>query len=75
MMRCTIWCHLYNFKNMKNTHEGVLISVKLQADDRTTHHKWVECIPLFSTGNILPCDQINFSALFSGSAVNFRYFS
>ena len=30
-MRCAIWYHLYNFKNVKNTHGGVLISVKLQA--------------------------------------------
>ena len=22
-MRCAIWYHLYNFKNMKNTHGGV----------------------------------------------------
>ena len=27
MMRCTIWHHLYNLKNVKNTHGGVLISV------------------------------------------------
>ena len=30
-MRCTIWYHLYNFKKVKNTHEGVLFLVKLQA--------------------------------------------
>ena len=29
MMRCAIWCRLYNFKNVKNTHGGVLILVKL----------------------------------------------
>ena len=23
-MRCAIWYHLYNVKNLKNTHEGVL---------------------------------------------------
>ena len=27
MMRCTIWYHLYNLKNAKNTHGGVLILV------------------------------------------------
>ena len=32
MMRCTIWYHLYNLKNVKNTHRGVLILVKLQAN-------------------------------------------
>ena len=26
-----IWYHLYNLKNLKNTHGGVLILVKLQA--------------------------------------------
>ena len=28
---CTIWYHLYNLKNVENTHGGVLILVKLQA--------------------------------------------
>ena len=28
---CEIWCHLYNLKNMKNTHEWVLHLIKLQA--------------------------------------------
>ena len=28
---CVIWCHLYNFKNVKNTHRRVLLLVKLQA--------------------------------------------
>ena len=31
-MRCAIWYHLYNLRNVKNTHGGVLISVKLQAE-------------------------------------------
>ena len=30
-MRCTIWHHLHNLKNVKNTQEGVLLLVKLQA--------------------------------------------
>ena len=30
VVRCATWYHLYNLKNMKNTHEGVLILVKLQ---------------------------------------------
>ena len=29
--RCSIWYHLYNFKNVKNTHERVLLLVKFQA--------------------------------------------
>ena len=28
---CTIWYHLYNLKNVKNTHEGVILLIKLQA--------------------------------------------
>ena len=32
VMRCAIWYHLYYLKNVKNTHGGVLISVKLQAE-------------------------------------------
>ena len=32
VMHCAIWYHLYNFKNVKNTHGGVLILVKLQAE-------------------------------------------
>ena len=31
MMFCAIWYHLYNLKNVKNTHEGVSLLVKLQA--------------------------------------------
>ena len=31
VMRCAIWYHLYNLKNVKNTHGGVLLLVKSQA--------------------------------------------
>ena len=31
VMLCTIWSHFYILKNVKNTHGGVLLSVKLQA--------------------------------------------
>ena len=30
-MFCAIWYHLHNFKNLKYTHGGVLLLVKLQA--------------------------------------------
>ena len=30
VMFCAIWYHLYNLKNMKNTHGGVLLIVSLQ---------------------------------------------
>ena len=29
-MGCAIWYHLYNFKNVKSTRGGALLSVKLQ---------------------------------------------
>ena len=32
VMRCAIWYHLDNWKNVKNTPRGVLILVKLQAE-------------------------------------------
>ena len=31
VMFCAIWYHLYNLKNVKNTHGGVLLLIKLQA--------------------------------------------
>ena len=31
-VRCAIWCHLYNLKNVKHIHGGMLILVKLQAE-------------------------------------------
>ena len=31
VMRCAIWYHLYNLKNVKNNHGRVLLLVKLQA--------------------------------------------
>ena len=34
-MRFAIWHHLYNLKNVKNTHGGVLLLVKLQAESST----------------------------------------
>ena len=42
-MRCAIWYHLQNLKNVKNTHGRVLILVKVQAyqiGQRTTY-KWI----------------------------------
>ena len=31
LIRCAIWYHLYNLENVKSTHGGVLILIKLQA--------------------------------------------
>ena len=46
VMRWAIWYHLHNLKNVKSTHGGVLILVKLQATLlkltlRITYLKWV----------------------------------
>ena len=30
-MLCAIWCHFYNLKNVKKTHGGMSLLVKLQA--------------------------------------------
>ena len=32
---CATWYHLYNLKNVKNTHGGMLLLVKLQAKPAT----------------------------------------
>ena len=32
VIRCGIWYHLYNLKNVKNTDGGLLILIKLQAE-------------------------------------------
>ena len=38
VMRCGIWYHFYNLQNVKNTHGGVLILVKLQGLKLTLPH-------------------------------------
>ena len=42
-MRCAIWYHLYNLKNVKNIHGGVLLLVKAEACNFTKSnvHPWV----------------------------------
>ena len=35
-MRCAIWYHLYHLRNMKNTHGGVLLLIKLTTLLRVT---------------------------------------
>ena len=34
VVRCAIWYHVYNLKNVKNTYGGVLILVKLPYFDQ-----------------------------------------
>ena len=43
VMRCAIWYHLCNLKNVKNTHGGVLLLVKLQALKVTLLHGCFSC--------------------------------
>ena len=38
-MLSSIWCHLHNVKNMKNTHTGVLLLAKLRAE-ACNRSKW-----------------------------------
>ena len=52
-MLCTLWCYLYNLKNVENTHGGVLLLVKLQAK---------ACI--FTKSNTPPCVFFTFFKLF-----------
>ena len=37
VMRCAIWYHLYNFKNVKNTHGGVSLLVKVAGFTTTSN--------------------------------------
>ena len=39
VLHCAIWYHLYNLTNLKNTHGGMLLLVKLQAKSL---HKWYQ---------------------------------
>ena len=50
MLRCAIWYHLYKLKNVKNTHGGVLLLVKLQAISfaqfqKREKHLWMSNTP------------------------------
>ena len=63
-MRCLIWYHLCNLKNMKNTHGGVLILVKLQASARYQYINLVtiqykNCLSIFKR-NFFWYDFCNF---------------
>ena len=43
-MFCTIWYCLYNFKNMKNTHGGSLLLVKLQVFSFLSFSESLKCL-------------------------------
>ena len=55
VMRCAIWYHLYNLKNVKTTHGGVLILVKLQAE--TIILKFIVATAQIIKSNNLPCSK------------------
>ena len=59
----TIWYHLYNLKNVKNTHGALLLLVKLQAKacnfTKSNSPPWV----IFMGGSIKPLAEISFSTL------------
>ena len=52
-MYCAIWYYFYNLKEVKNTHRGVLLLVKLQA---SVHN--------FAKNNNLPCAFSTFFKLY-----------
>ena len=49
-MLCAIWYHLYNLKNEKNTHGGVLLLLKLQVS--ALHHEFCSRFLNFTIGTI-----------------------
>ena len=59
VMFCAIWYHLYSLKNVKNTHGGVLLLVKLQGFScRIKVTLFHGCFPRFlnCTNNIKSCN-------------------
>ena len=54
-MLCAIWYHLNDLKNVKNTHEGVLLSVKLQP---VKHATLLKVTPLHGVFHVFYIVQI-----------------
>ena len=52
-MRCTIWYHLHNLKNVKNIHGEVLILVKLQASAS------FQCLYCYLWTYFAPCSSVS----------------
>ena len=50
-MFCGIWYHLYILKNVKNSHGGVLLSVKLQAFTKSCNASRLMCEDVNATDN------------------------
>ena len=53
-MRCAIWYHLFNLKNVKNTHEGVLLLTKV-----APLHGWFLRLPLALFTIIFVCINVH----------------
>ena len=51
VMLCAIWHHLYNLKNVENTHSGVLLSVKLQMVANRPKHLILETFSALSSSH------------------------
>ena len=65
VMRCAIWCHFYNLKNVKNTHGGVLkvtlihgcysrFSNCTNGTNCAKHHIWLVLLSIFCK-SLLTC--------------------
>ena len=52
VMRCAIWYHLHNLKNVKNTHGGAVLLVKVsflhECFSRFLLHKWYQIAQLIT---------------------------
>ena len=48
VMRCAIWYHLYNLKNVKNTHGGTTV-LKVTPKSRTASREIVILDPFYTT--------------------------
>ena len=71
-MRCAIWYHLYNLKNLKNTHGRVLILVKLQA--KACNFTKINALPwvLFTFFNLCKWYQIKQRMTYYMDGINWR---
>ena len=65
VMRCAIWYHLYNFKNVKNTHGGVLLLVpNCATHDILSCHFQVTAIRIPLLENFGKCIVVFFTLMY-----------
>ena len=64
-MRCTIWYHLYNLKNVKNIYDRVLLLVKLQ----TYQCDFLSFFLTQALFNFVLCPSLIHSKLFSVNVI------